>query len=299
MSAVAVERAAARSRRRGGLAGIVRAALGTWRGRIGLALFLLVALVAFVGPYVTPHDPTDFVGRALAAPSGDAPLGTDALGRDVLSRFLDGGRTLLLLSLTATLVGVAVGVLIGVVAAGSRPLVDEGIMRSLDVVLSFPQIVFALLVLSIAGADLWLVGLVVVAVQAPQVARVCRGAALGVRSREFVAYARTIGLPRRRVLLTEVVPNVSTPILVEVGFRLTFSIGMIAALSFLGLGVQRPQADWGLMISENRPGLLQQPLGVIAPVVAIALLTIGVNLLADAIARAAIGIERSAREAPR
>lgn len=281
--------------RRSGIIAVLRDAGRMTRTRIGLILVGVVVLIAFGGPLIAAHDPTDFVGAPFEQDPDGSPLGADVLGRDVLARFMHGGRTLLLLAGSATLLGVAAGVSLGVVAAYSRSAIDELIMRSLDVVLSFPQIVLGLLVLSLVGPNFWLIAAVVAVVQAPQVARVARSAALGVRAREYVQFCEAIGVPRWKIMLSEIVPNISSPVLVEFGFRLTFGIGLIAALSFLGLGVRPPDADWGLMINENRVGLLQAPWGVLAPVAAIAVLTVGANLIADGLARAAIGIDRRAQ----
>jgi peptide/nickel transport system permease protein len=121
---------------------------------------------------------------------------------------------------------------------------------------------------------------------------VTRGSSVEIVERDFVRAAEAIGEPRRKILLGEILPNVSSPLLVEASLRLTYSVGLIAALSFLGFGVQPPAADWGLMINENRQGLTVQPWGVVAPVLAIALLTIGTSLIGDGVARASAGIER-------
>jgi peptide/nickel transport system permease protein len=163
--------------------------------------------------------------------------------------------------------------------------IDEAIMRSLDVALAFPQMILALLLLSILGAEAWLIVLVVAAIHLPQVARVVRAATLRVTGEDYVLHAQAIGMSRRKILLSQVLPNISGPLLVELGLRFTYSISLISALSFLGLGQQPPTPDWGLMINENRIGLGANPWPVLAPVLLIALLTIGVNLLADAVAR--------------
>ena len=165
-------------------------------------------------------------------------------------------------------------------------------MRLLDVVLAFPQIVLTLLFVSVFGPRLWLIVLMVGIGHAPRIARVTRAAALEVAQRDFVHAAEALGMARRKILFDEILPNITSPLLVEFGLRLTYSIGLIAALSFLGFGMQPPAADWGLMINENRIGITVQPWAVLVPVLLIGILTIGTNLVADGLGRAFIGIDR-------
>jgi peptide/nickel transport system permease protein len=146
------------------------------------------------------------------------------------------------------------------------------------------------------GPKLWLLVLVVGLTTMPRVARVTRGASLEIVERDYVHAAQAMGEPRRKILIGEILPNVTSPLLVEASLRLTYSIGLIAGLSFLGFGRQPPAADWGLMINENRQGLTIQPWGVVMPVIAIALLTIGTSLIGDGVARASAGIERGSGE---
>jgi peptide/nickel transport system permease protein len=262
----------------------------TW---IGLAITAVIVAVALLGPAFAPYSPTEFVAPPYEPPSDVAWLGTDYLGRDVLSRFLWGGRTVLGLSILATAFGLGLGILVGLVAAYMRNWVDDVLMRAMDVLLAFPQIVFVLLLVSSVGPQLWLIVLTVGLSHAPRVARVTRGAALEVVERDFVKSAEALGESRWNILVGELLPNISSPLLVEFGLRLTYSIGLVAAVSFLGFGLQPPAADWGLMINENRIGLTIQPWPVVLPVVAVGLLTVGTNLVTDGIARAAIGIDRS------
>jgi peptide/nickel transport system permease protein len=270
----------------------LRAALGLRRTQVGLVIVGAVVLVALAGPLVSPHTPTEFVAPPNQHSAPDAVVGSDTLGRDVLSRFLHGGRTVLGLSAAATLLGVALGLVIGLVAAYRRGWVDDVLMRANDVVLAFPQIVFVLLLVSGVGPELWLIVLTVGGTHAPRVARVIRGAALEVVEREFVQAAEAVGERRSRILFGELLPNVTSPLLVEIGLRLTYSIGLVAGVSFLGFGLQPPTADWGLMINENRLAVTVQPWGVFLPVAAIGLLTVGTNLVTDGIARASAGIDR-------
>jgi peptide/nickel transport system permease protein len=272
---------------------------GAWRqGRtkIGLALVLLLVGCALIGPLFAPYSPTEFIGAPYEKPSAEALLGTDSLGRDVLSRFLWGGRSILALAVLSTILGVALGVAVGLVAAYARNVLDDALMRTMDVILAFPQIVLALVAVATVGPELWLLVLVVGVTTAPRVARVVRGAGLDVVERDFVRAAEGIGVSRTKILFGEVLPNVTSPLVVEVSLRLTFSIALISGLSFLGFGLQPPAADWGLMINENRLGLEIQPWGVVMPVIAIGLLTIGTSLVGDGFSRASIGIERGRAE---
>jgi peptide/nickel transport system permease protein len=262
------------------------------RTQIGLALFLLIVAIAVIGPYVAPYSPSEFVVRPFAKPSSIATLGGDNLGRDVLTRVLYGGRSVLILSLIATSFGMIAGVSFGLFAGYARPAIDDVVMRLLDVLLAFPQIVFVLLMVSVLGPRLWLIVLTVGLSHAPRIARVARGSTLDVKERDFVKAAESLGVSRFKIAFTEILPTITSPLFVEFGLRLTYSIGLIAALSFLGFGLQPPAADWGLMINENRVGLIIQPYSIFVPVALIAILTIGVNLATDGMARAMIGIER-------
>lgn len=272
--------------------GVLRAALRLRRTRIGLGMTVAVALLALVGPFVAPYEPTEFVGPPFQGTSSIALLGTDHLGQDVLSRLLWGGRNVLWMSLAATTLGVGLGAAVGLLAACSRTLVDETLMRTSDLLLAFPQVVLVLLFVSLLGPRLWLIVLLVALAWAPQVARVIRGATLEIVGREYVQSAEALGVPRWRILVEELLPNVATPLLVEFGLRLTWSIALVAGISFLGFGIQPPKADWGLMINEARTGLTVQPLAVLAPVACIAAFTVGTNLVAEGVSRAVSGIDR-------
>jgi peptide/nickel transport system permease protein len=275
--------------------GILRNALRLGRTKVGVVIVAFLVAVAIFGPLVAPYSPTEFIAVPNSGPSSDALFGADALGRDVWSRFLNGGRSVLWMAAAATLLGVGVGVMIGLVAAYSRNWLDDVLMRGSDVVLAFPQIILALLAVSALGPKLWLIVVVVAVGHMPRVARVIRGAAQVVVERDFVMAAEAVGEKRSRIVFGELLPNVTSPLLVELGLRMTFSIGLIAAVSFLGLGLQPPSSDWGLMIGENRLSITVQPWAVLLPVMAIGLLTVGTNLITDGIARAAIGIDRKAR----
>jgi len=271
----------------------------TPRGMIGLVLASLVVLVAVIGPFVTPYSPDANAPLALdfAKPSAQFLLGTDVEARDVLSRVLDGGWVLLIMAACATALGIVGGAAAGVSAAYLRGASDGIIMRTVDVILSFPQLVFALLLLSLLGPRLWLITIAVGVSHAPQVARVLRAATLDLSERDFVKAAELQGMRPAKVMWKEILPNLVSPLMVEAGLRLTYSTVIIAGLAFLGFGPPPPAASWGTMINENREGLALNPWAVIVPALLIALLTIGTNTFTDAFARVAIGIDRQPEEA--
>jgi peptide/nickel transport system permease protein len=275
---------------------VLWSAARTPRGAVGLTMALLVAGVAVIGPAISPHSPDALVTLTYARPSGRFPLGGDFLGRDVLSRVLGGGW-LLLLAAAATVIGVAAGAAAGIAAAYLCGAPDGIIMRTVDVILAFPQLVFALLLLSVLGPKLWLIALAVGLSHAPAVARVIRSATLDVAERDYVKVAELQGMRPAKVMAKEILPNLITPLMVEAGLRLTYSIVIIAGLAFLGFGQPPPTASWGTMINENRIGLPLNPWAVIAPAVLIALLTIGTNTFTDAVARVTIGVDRRPEEA--
>jgi peptide/nickel transport system permease protein len=287
----------ARGLRRHQWLSVLGAAARTPRGAVGLALTSLILLIAIIGPVVAPHPPDALLTTEFAKPSSQFPLGSDFLGRDVLSRVLNGGWILLVMAFSATAIGVAAGATAGMSAAYLRGRSDGVIMRTVDVVLAFPQIVFALLLLSMLGPKLWLIVIAVGVSHAPQVARVLRSATLDVSERDFVKVAELQGMPSAKILRTEILPNLISPIMVEAGLRLTYSIILISGLAFLGFGQAPPAPNWGYMVNENQVGLPVNPWAVIVPAALIALLTIGTNTLTDAIARVAIGVERRPEEA--
>jgi peptide/nickel transport system permease protein len=301
---MAVSAPAARSRqvpliRRHQWVSVLGSAARTPRGAIGLGLASFVVLVAVIGPFVAPYSPDTNAPLALdfAKPSAQFLLGTDVEARDVLSRVLDGGWVLLIMAACATALGIIGGAAAGVSAAYLRGVSDGIIMRTVDVILAFPQLVFALLLLSLLGPKLWLITIAVGVSHAPQVARVLRSATLDLSERDFVKAAELQGMRPAKVMWKEILPNLISPLTVEAGLRLTYSIVIVAGLSFLGFGQQPPAPNWGTMINENREGLSLNPWAVIVPALLIALLTIGTNTFTDAFARVAIGVDRRPEEA--
>ena len=269
----------------------------TPRGAAGLAMALLVVLLAVIGPALSPHSPNALLTLTFAKPSSQFPLGGDVLGRDVLSRVLGGGWLLLLMAVAATAIGIVAGATAGISAAYLRGARDGIIMRTVDVILAFPQLVFALLLLSLLGPKLWLIVLAVGLSHAPAVARVIRSATLDVAERDYVKVAELQGMRPAKVMTKEILPNLISPLMVETGLRLTYSIVIMAGLAFLGFGQPPPAPSWGTMINENRIGLQLNPWAVIVPAVLIALLTIGTNTFTDAVARVTIGVDRRPEEA--
>jgi peptide/nickel transport system permease protein len=256
----------------------------------GTTLTVLVVLIAIFGPLFAPHGENQVVGPPF---SSQGFLGTDYLGQDVLSRVLYGGRAILVVSLLGTLLGMVLGILIGVVAAYAGGWWDEVIMRLNDVTLAFPQILLALVILtSVNRPRDWMIVLIVGLSHAPRVARLARGVALGIVSRDFVIAAEAQGEKRSRVILAEVLPNMSAPLLAEAGLRLTYSIGLVGGLAFLGFSTDPQAANWGQMINENRLGMATQAWSVLAPVLMIAIFTVGTNLMADGVARLTQGGDR-------
>ena len=280
------------TKRRGSVSRIVGGALASRRGQVGLALTLLVVGIAFVGPFLPSRSPTEFSGVPYSLPgNGNGLLGTDALGRDVLARLLHGGWSLLALAAISTVLAVLLGAIAGVVAAYRGHLTEMVIMRTVDIMLAIPQLVFVLLIVSVIGAKTWLVVVAVTLCQAPQVARVMYASAQDICERDFVKAVALWGVPPRKVIMRHIMPSLTTPLAVEGGLRLSFSIILIAGLNFLGFGTQPPNPSWGVMVNENRLGLATSYWGVLAPAIVLAILAVGTNIFADALARVAFGGE--------
>ncbi len=253
---------------------------------------VFVIAVAAIGPFVAPYQPDALLGLPFGHASSTYLLGADTLGRDVLSRVLNGGWVLLLMAAAATVLGVGAGTVAGVSAAYLRGRWDGLIMRTVDVVLAFPQLVFALLLVSVFGPKLWLIVIAVGMSHAPQVARVVRSATLEISERDFVKAVELWGVKARHVMNREILPNIVSPLMVEVGLRLTYSVVIISGLAFLGFGQPPPAPNWGYMITENLEGSQGNIWTVLVPALLIALLTVGTNTFTDAIARVAIGVNR-------
>lgn len=253
--------------------------------RFGIVLGAIVTALAVFGPLFAPYAPDDILGQPYASPTSSHLLGLDFVGRDVLSRFLWGGRTSLLLALLGTALGYVLGLSVGLFAAYVRGWLDELTMRATDVALAFPALVLVLLLVSAFGSNVRLVVVAIAVANAPRIARIVRAAALEVLDLLYVEAARARGERSLYIVTREILPNIRAPLLVDFGLRFTGSILLVAAVSFLGFGLQPPAADWGVMVGENRVGLTLQPWPVVMPVLALALLTIGINLVIDGYGR--------------
>lgn len=255
----------------------------TLRGKIGLWVLGFVVAVAVLGPFVARTSPSAIVGPPGAGPSSAYPLGTDYLGHDVLSRVLWGGPSMLIVALAATALAYLFGLVIGVVAGYNRSLVDPILMRSVDVILAFPPLLFIIIVATAVGTGESMVVMAVAVVLAPGVARIIYSATRETSVRGYVEAAVARGERTTSILRREILPGIMGPVIANVGLSLTYAVLLIAALNFLNLGEQPPSANWALMVSENRSILTINPWATIAPAAMIAALTIGFNLVGDAI----------------
>jgi peptide/nickel transport system permease protein len=255
---------------------------------VGSAVLLFWIFCALFGEAVAPKDPyvSDPLNR-LASPSGDFWFGTDRLGRDVFSRVLAGARDILTVAPLATLLGTALGTALGLVTGYFRGLVDDVIMRFMDAFLAIPLVILALLALVALGPSNTTVIVVIGIVFTPLVARTVRAAVLSEAQLEYVQAAKLRNERAPYIMFAEILPNVLPPVIVEFTVRLGYAVFTIAALSFLGFGIQPPAPDWGLQIFENYgfiTGNVWWP--VLFPALAIASLVVAVNLIADGIAQA-------------
>lgn len=255
----------------------------TGRGRVGLVILGAVLGVALLGPLIAPYDPAALVGIPGEPPGNGFLLGTDYLGHDVLSRVLWGGRSVLWQSVSATLIAFVFGTTVGLIAGYGGSLLDPILMRSVDVVMVFPPLLFFLIVATAFGTSPEILIAGVAIVEIPGVARIVHSATREASVRGYVEAAVARGESTRAILRREIIPSILPSILANFGLVLTYSILLVAAVNFLGLGLTPPAANWGLMVSENRPVLSLNAWATIAPAGMIAALTIGVNVIGDAI----------------
>lgn len=258
--------------------------LGRQSMRLGwaLAVLLAVCILALIGPTIAPHDPYRFdMAHALLAPSLSHPFGTDQFGRDLFSRMLVGTRSLIAISGLATLVTLAIGVAWGLLAAYLGGIRDELLMRGVDIAISIPEMLIAILILTVFGPSNSNLIVAVAIVFAPFVSRIVRSAALSIVAQGYVDAARTAGEGTLYVVFREVLPNIVPLLLVEAAIRFSFVVLLVASLGFLGLGVQPPTPDWGLMVSDSRPYVGGAPWLIAFPAGGIALIVISCHTLAD------------------
>jgi peptide/nickel transport system permease protein len=253
-----------------------RAAVG------GLALILLFVLMAILAPLLAPHDPTAFtLGQQLRPPSPTNPLGTDELGRDILSRLLWGARITLLITLGAVLLSLVVGTALGILAGFRGGWSDTLIMRAMDILLAMPGFLLAIAIIAALGAGTLNVVLAVGVYSIPAFARVARGSTLSAKEQDYVLAARALGTPDGGIMWRHILPNVTPPLVVQTTLRLATAILTASGLSFLGLGPQPPTPEWGAMLSTGRNYITSSPQLATIPGLAILLVAIGFNLLGD------------------
>ncbi|MGZ8832123.1 MAG: ABC transporter permease [Thermoanaerobaculia bacterium] len=251
---------------------------------IGAALLLLHLTLIILGPFATPYPYTEFhMTDALKPPSWQYWFGTDQFGRDVFSRVVYGAHGTLLLSTAATALGVGLGVSIGMAVGYRGGRVDEFVMRIMDGMLSFPSLLLAMLIMSSLGPSRINVIIAIMIVFIPRSTRVLRSVTLGLKNLEFVEAAKVRGESAFWVITRELLPNALGPIVVELAIRLSFAILLSTSLGFIGIGVQPPEPDWGLMVSEGRQYLQTAPWLMLFPALAISTAVIGANLFGDGI----------------
>ena len=268
----------------------------SWSGKFGICVVAFWMTMAFVGPYIAPYHEAEWLDEALfIVPGSDeqypdtdfqgiskvAYLGTDYLGRDTLSRTLWGARTTIGISLAATLLAYLVGVTLGIAAAVGGGRLDMGLSRVNDAFLSIPHIMLGLVVIAAIGSTIPILLLLTGLIYATSVFRIARALGQEVRVSDFVEAAHVRGEGLWWIITREVLPNVAMPLATDFGLRFVWIILFISSLSFLGLGVQPPMSDWGSMVKENLAGLPYGSIAPLVPALAIATLTISINMIVD------------------
>ena len=267
----------------------------SWSGKLGLSIVIFWIVIAFIGPFISPFHEAEFLEEDLfMVPGSDeypevefqgiskiTLLGTDYLGRDTLSRIMWGARTTIGISLAATLLAYFVGVTLGIAAAVGGAKLDTTLSRFNDAFLSIPHIMLGLIVIAAVGSTIPILIIMSGLIYATSVFRIARSLGQEIFVSDYVEAARVRGEGLWWVITREVLPNVAMPLATDFGLRLVFVILFISSLSFLGLGVQPPMADWGSMVKENLSGLAYGALAPMAPAFAIASLTISINMIVD------------------
>ncbi len=258
---------------------------------VGTTFVILFLLMALLGPWLAPFSSTEQIsGAARQAPSLEHLFGTDHLGRDVFSRVVIGSRDILMLAGLGTLLAVMLGTLAGLTAPYAGGWWEEAVFRVFDSFLALPALLLALLLLGTVGPSRNSVLIVLVIVYTPIVARVVRSVVLDVKTKGYIETARMQGESMPYILSREVLPAVLPALAVESALRFSYAIFLVASLGFLGVGVQPPSPDWGLMVKEARNYLALTPWALYFPAAAISLLVIGVNLMADGLKRALLTV---------
>ncbi len=258
--------------------------LGTPSAFLGLIIMATYLMLAVGGEWLAPYPPTQHhFADVLQPPSATYWLGTDQFGRDIFSRLLVGSRSIMSLATGSTLLALSLGSLIGLIASYMGGWLDELLMRLTDIMLSFPALLLALLIISTLGSDMiYLIGTIAI-VFAPAIARVIRSEVLNITTKAYIEAAQAIGASDWRIIGYHILPNITGVMIVEGSIYFSYAILVGAGLGFLGMGVQPPSPDWGLQVNEGRNFLLTAPWITIFPSLAISSLVIGVNLVADSL----------------
>jgi peptide/nickel transport system permease protein len=264
-----------------------KAPFSAWFGIVVILGYIFVALFA---PWIAPYGETQVFAEAFAPWSQEFVLGTDQLGRDVLTRLIYGARNTIGIAFATTLLSFAVGVTLGLLAAMYRSWLDQILSRAVDVLMSIPSLIFALMLLSIFGSSVTSLILIIALLDSTRVFRLARAVGLNVAVMEYVEAAQLRGEGPRWILTKEILPNVLPPLIAEFGLRFCFVFLTIAALSFLGVGIQPPTADWGSMVRENATLITYGDVTPLLPAAAIALLTVSVNFVVDWFLHATSGL---------
>ena len=258
--------------------GFLEAPISAKLGLLTIAAYLFVAIFA---PFVAPYSETEILGGAYELWSEKFPLGTDNLGRDMLSRLIFGARNTIGIALAAVVIAFAIGGVMGMLSALLGGWYDSIISRVVDILMAIPGLVFALLILTILGTSITTLVLVIAVLDSTRVYRITRAAAMNIAVMDFVEVARLRGEGLWWVVRKEILPNILAPLLAEFGLRFCFVFLFIAALSFLGLGIQPPTADWGSMVRDNATLINYDDITPLLPAAAIAILTVAVNFVVD------------------
>jgi peptide/nickel transport system permease protein len=248
---------------------------------IGLILTTLFLITAIFAPLIAPYGLGEIVGDVWAPMSSQFLLGTDNLGRDLLSRMIFGARTTIFIAVMATALSFSLGAILGFTAAVVGGWLDTGMSRFVDLLMAIPTLIFALVVLSVLPSTLLTLILVMGILDATRVYRLSRAVAVDINVMDFVEAAKLRGEGNGWIIFREILPNALSPLISELGLRFIYAVLFLSALSFLGLGVQPPEADWGGMVKENKDGIVFGIPAALIPAAAIAALAISVNLVAD------------------